>query len=152
MKQLSRLARVLLPLVGLAAVAACAAQRTTSPDAAGQAGAPLVSSLQVEQYDDSVALTLQVTNASAAPVALTFPTGQSYDFLVEHAGREVWRWSGDQIFTQAIRIETLAPGQTERFQATWHPAPGESTKDFTAVGFLTAQEYRGEQRARFRLP
>ncbi|MBW3571835.1 MAG: hypothetical protein KY467_12075, partial [Gemmatimonadetes bacterium] len=62
----------------------------------------LVTSLNVET-GDTVRLTLQVTNASAAPVRFTFPSGQTYDFVVRPAGAgaQLWRWSDGMGFTQA---------------------------------------------------
>lgn len=111
----------------------------------------LVSSLQVEPFADSVQFHLSVTNPAAEPVQLTFPSGQSFDFVVMDNGREVWRWSGDQMFTQAIRTETLQPGQTQSYRATWM-APSGMSGEFTVRGMLTAQEHRVEQETRVRLP
>ncbi len=112
---------------------------------------PLVSSLQVETIEDSVRFTFMATNASDAPLELTFPTGQSFDFVVMENGRELWRWSEDRMFTQAIRTETLAPGETRTYHAVWQPPPGVSGR-VTVRGFLTAQEHRAEQEAEVQLP
>src|SRR5687768_11016434 len=74
----------------------------TVPPPPPAAQSELVSSLRVET-GDTVVLTLQVTNPTAAPVPFTFSSGQTYDFIVRPAGAgaEVWRWSGDRGFTQA---------------------------------------------------
>lgn len=112
----------------------------------------LVSSLRVET-GDTVRFTLQVTNPSAAPVAFTFPSGQSYDFVVRSAGpgAEVWRWSADRGFTQAVRTLTLAPGETWTFGERWTPQPG-LRGEFTAVARLASSDQRVERTATFRLP
>jgi hypothetical protein len=147
--------------ISLAVVlAACAPQQPESqPPSEGQelmtdsasGSASLVWSLQVERFADSVQFHLSVTNTSAEPLELTFPTGQSFDFAVMQNGREVWRWSADQMFTQAIRTEQLQPGQTQSYRATWVPPPGLSG-EFTVRGTLTAQEHRVEQETQVRLP
>ncbi len=113
--------------------------------------APLASTLQVETLEDSVRFTLMVTNTSGAPLELTFPSGQSFDFVVMENGRELWRWSEDKMFTMAIRQETLAPGETRTYHAVWRPPPGVQGR-VTVRGFLATQEHRAEQEAEVRLP
>lgn len=134
-------------LTFMLAAAAC-----TPRPAPGDGGpAPLVSSLQVRPGDGEVELTLQVTNPSDQPVELTFPTGQSFDFVVQRDGRELWRWSADRMFTQAMRSTTLAPGETVTHQATWHP-PADLRGELVARGMLAVAGDRVEQGAVFRLP
>lgn len=123
-----------------------------SPPGAPAAGGPLLSSLQVTQTDQSVTFDLQVTNVSEAPVDLVFPTGQSAEFVVERAdGSAVWRWSADQMFTQAIRTVTLAPDESWGTRGQWAP-PGTLEGEYIARGWLTARDLRVEQATRFRLP
>ncbi|HWK90018.1 MAG TPA: BsuPI-related putative proteinase inhibitor [Longimicrobium sp.] len=124
---------------------------TPMPDPSQAAAGPLVSSLQVQPSGDSVRLVLQVTNATSSPLELGFSSGQSYDFAVSAGGREVWRWSADMGFTQAIRSETLAPGQTLSFAETWTPPPG-LTGELTATARLTSSTHPVERTAVFRLP
>ncbi|MBI1897984.1 MAG: hypothetical protein HYS04_15850, partial [Acidobacteria bacterium] len=55
---------------------------------------------------------LRVRNSTGHPVQLNFPTGQSFDFVIRNeAGDIVQRWSEGKFFTQALRSETLAPGE-----------------------------------------
>lgn len=143
-----RILPFLLLALGVAGGGACA-PNGAMPEA--NAGTPLVSTLQVQTRPDSVHFVLQVTNTGEAPVELTFPSGQSFDFVVLDDGREVWRWSADRMFTQAIRTEALAPGETRAYEAAWDPPAGLSG-DFVARAHLTAQEHRAEQQAHFRLP
>jgi hypothetical protein len=149
-----------LPL--LLAACALAAACTPPPPPDGMLSPPpppqtvestgLVSSLRVET-GDTVRFTLQVTNPSAAPVAFTFPSGQSYDFAVRPAGAgaEVWRWSAQMGFTQAVRTVTLAPGETWSFGERWTPPPG-TRGEFAAVARLTSSDHPVERTATFRLP
>lgn len=142
------LARSLLVLAA-ALSAACAAAAGTPR--AGLGADPLVSSLQVAAFADSVRFALQVTNAGSAPVELEFASGQTHDFVVSRAGAELWRWSADRAFTQALRGETLAPGETLAFEGTWR-VPAGTRGELVARGFLTARGRRAEQQAGFRLP
>ncbi len=141
------LLHILLAAV-LAGTYACVPGGTVS---AASHTSPLVSSLQVETRGDSIRFLLQVTNAEAGPVTLTFPSGQSADFVVLQGGRELWRWSADQMFTQAVRTETLPPGGTRSYEALW-TRPAGVRGELVARGVLTAREHRVEQQAHFRLP
>jgi hypothetical protein len=113
--------------------------------------AGLAASLQAEPRADTVYLTLRVTNPGDAPVELTFPTGQSFEFLVERNGEEVWRWSEGRAFTQAVRQISVEGSATESYEATWVP-PADLTGEFRVRGFLTALEDRLEQQSWIRLP
>lgn len=149
-----------LPLLLAAGVLMAACTRPLPPPPDGMIPPPpppqtvqsseLVSSLRVET-GDTVVLTLQVTNPSAAPVAFNFSSGQSYDFAIRSGGAEVWRWSGDRGFTQALRTLTLAPGETWTFGERWTPPPG-TRGELTAVGRLTSSDRPVERTAVFRLP
>ncbi|HEX8903853.1 MAG TPA: BsuPI-related putative proteinase inhibitor, partial [Longimicrobiaceae bacterium] len=108
--------RPVLALAALALLSACvrpAAAPAPSPapgdGAAGETSGPLASSLQIQATADGVAFSLAVTNSTQRPVTLEFRSGQTYDFGVSDGGREVWRWSADRMFTQALRSETLGP-------------------------------------------
>lgn len=149
------------PLLAVAAMAliaaACRPPVAAAPapqpagDAAGNAG-PLVTTLQTDAAADSVRFTLQVTNTSAQPVTLQFSSGQSYDFTVRDGSTEVWRWSGEMMFTQALRSETLAPGQTRGWSETWRPAASLRGRTLTATARLVSTSHPVERAQTFRLP
>lgn len=148
------------PVLAVAAMAffsaACrppvaAAPAPSSGDAAGNASA-LVVTLQTDAAADSVRFTLQVTNSSSEPVTLRFSSGQSYDFSVRDGATEVWRWSGDMMFTQALRAETLAPGQTRSWSETWRPAASLRGHTLTATARLASTSHPVERTQTFRLP
>jgi len=80
--------------------------------------------LEAARSDAGVDLTFTVTNEGDDPVELTFPSGFQADFVVLNGDREVWRWSDDRAFVQAIATETLAPGASLTFEETC-PDPGE---------------------------
>ncbi|MEW6279789.1 MAG: BsuPI-related putative proteinase inhibitor [Candidatus Eremiobacterota bacterium] len=63
---------------------------------------------------------LRVENFSGTPQVVTQPTGQSHDFSVVAAdGREVWRWSADKFFLQAVQERVFQPGTVESFEGEW---------------------------------
>lgn len=136
-------------------LAACA---PVPPPAEGGAPGPrdaaaetLVSSLTVSPTGDTVHLALQVTNATAAPVVLRFNSGQTYDFSVHRGGELLWQWSETMRFMQALRDETLAPGETRTITEHWVPR-ARVAGELTARGWLTSSSHPLERTATFRLP
>lgn len=144
----------LLLLAALALLPAC-----TPPAAPPRDGMPspstfpqLVSSLSVQTQGDTVLLALRITNPADAPVAVTFSSGQTYDFAVrDAAGREVWRWSADRAFTQAVQTRSMGASATWEFGERWVPPAG-LRGELTAVGRLASSSHPVELTSVFRLP
>ncbi len=110
----------------------------------------LATSLDVS-VRDGVTLALHVTNTAASRIELRFSSGQTYDFSVlDAAGREVWRWSADRMFTQALQIKSHDAAETLTVQERWDSEG--RTGRFTAVGTLRSSNYPVEQRVEFSLP
>ena len=107
--------------------------------------------MQVYTTGGTVTLVLQVTNTTDAPLELNFPSGQSYDFVVRQGDQEIWRWSDGQMFTQSLRTERLAAGETLSYQESW-PAPSSARGELVAIGTLVATDHPIEQAGRFSLP
>ena len=139
-------------LLGLTALAGCRPAAVAAPAPHAPYRGPLASSLQVETLGDSIRLVLQVSNATDQAVTLTFPSGQSYDFQVRDGAETVWSWSADRSFIQAVRTETLAPGETRRHGEIWRPAAALRGRTLTAVALLTSTDHPREHTAQFRLP
>jgi hypothetical protein len=121
---------ILASLIGLAVVGTSPAQSlsrqslTSDGDTQVQQTGALFATVLTDKPEyalgEPVQLTLRVRNASPFTVTVTMPTGQDFDFIVRTlAGPEVWRWSHDQAFTQAVREVTFAPGETKTFTASW---------------------------------
>ncbi|HUH11550.1 MAG TPA: BsuPI-related putative proteinase inhibitor [Longimicrobiales bacterium] len=118
-------------------------------DSASVASA-LAISLEAQVREAGVHFRLHATNTSGAPLVLDFRSGQRFDFIVREAnGGEVWRWSEDRMFTQALGQETLDAGETVTFEATWR-AEGR-TGTFVADGRITTTPPL-EQETTFVLP
>jgi hypothetical protein len=92
---------------------------------------------------EPVTLRFTVQNRGTAPVTLTFRSGQMYDFSVRRVGREVWRWSHDRMFTQAIQEVVLRAGEERVFTERWNQRDFDGNLvppgTYTAVGWLTAE-------------
>lgn len=90
-----------------------------------------------------IQLTLTVRNTSDAPVRLTFPSGQTYDFTIGsgQSAATIWTWSQNRGFTAAIVERTMAPGEAVSYTETWNPrAPNGDpvpTGIYRATGLLT---------------
>lgn len=122
------------------------ATRSTARD---ERATPIDAELFVNAQDASVRLALYVENTGKKSVELTFPTGQTHDFVVlDTLGRELWRWSRDRMFTQTLRNRLLGRGETLNVEETWQSAtlaPG----TYVARAVLKSQNYPVQQEKRF---
>jgi hypothetical protein len=92
-----------------------------------------------------------VSNPTGAPISVTFPTGQTFDFRVSREGRTLWTWSADRAFTQAIRRETLAAGATWRYEGIWE-ARSAPAGVYEVQARLASTTHPVEARAEVELP
>jgi hypothetical protein len=97
---------------------------------------------------EGVDLRLHVTNTSGKKLEMTFPTGQTHDFyILDAAGREVWRWSTGRIFTQGVQKKLVDGGSTLSFADRWAGPVAGGT--YTAVAVLMSSSHPTEQRVEF---
>jgi len=86
----------------------------------------LESSVTATPDDDRVIFEYTVENVGDAPEEMTFRSGLSADFAVLDGDDELWRASDGQMFTQALRTETVDAGDSRTFSESWDdPKPGE---------------------------
>ncbi len=102
------------------------------------------------QLGESVSLTLTVRNEGAQTTALTFASGQRYDFAIRPAPKGkfdpkqkiIWQWSAGRAFTMALPCNPFAPGTTLTFTEKWDlkDAKGKPVPPgkYTIEGVLTA--------------
>lgn len=63
---------------------------------------------------EPIEMTLGVTWAGAGELVLEFPTAQRFDLSIQdEIGDELWRWSGDRMFGQALGQEVLDAARPE---------------------------------------
>ena len=152
--------RRILPalLLALAAGVACRPAAAPAPapgpqlEPASRYTGPLVSTFQVEPAADSVRFVLQVTNPTTGPVRLSFSSGQTHDFAVREGTRDVWRWSAERTFVQALMTISLGAGETRSYTEVWRPGPGLRGRRLTAVAYLTSTNHPIQQSTAFALP
>jgi hypothetical protein len=87
----------------------------------------------------TVRFSLKMTNVAGRPAELTFPTSQQYDFWVMRGAKEVWRWSDDRVFTQAIEKRSIEPQSTLALSEPWSAG---SAGTYVVHGELHADGYR----------
>lgn len=116
----------------------------------GAGARALASSLNVA-VGKEVDLNFLLTNGETRKVELSFPSGQTHDFVVLDAlDREVWRWSTGRIFTQAMQNQVLEQNESLTYRASWDPGDRHGT--YVAVVSLNSATHPVEQRMRFDLP
>jgi hypothetical protein len=110
---------------------------------------PVTATISVESTETSVSLTLRVVNTSKKRVEINFPSGQTYDFIViDSVGREVWRWGGNRMFTQAVRNKLLGAGDQLQFQESMK-THGLPAGRYVARATLTSANFPLRQEAEF---
>ncbi len=140
-------------LVAAAAVIYACGPRPHAAEATREraVAAPGVASSLDVSVKGEVAIALHVTNNGARSMELTFPNGQTHDFVVlDSIGREVWRWSNGRMFTQALQNHVLDGNETMTYEASWSPprTPGR----YTAVASLMSENHPVERRVEFAVP
>ena len=108
--------------------------------------------LYVRADESPMRLALHVVNTSKRRVELTFPSGQTHDFVIlDTAGREVWRWGNGRMFTQTLRNKLLGAGDSMELEESLKSvtlAPGR----YIARGTLASDNYPLAQEAEFTIP
>ncbi|RKX44341.1 MAG: hypothetical protein DRP38_09510, partial [Thermotogae bacterium] len=63
--------------------------------------------------NETVNISVSVTNVGNQPINLTFPTAKTGDFsIIDSDGTEVYRWSEGKYFIQVITTLTIKPKET----------------------------------------
>ena len=153
--------RIILPLLCAASVAFVAVpfSHNEKPIAtvrhhAGEMAAPIVSTFDITRPKDDadkLRFTLSVKNNTAKMLEITFPDGQTHDFVVkDFAGKEIWRWSEGRMFTSAMKSETLKGKGETAFEESWDTNGLHGS--FTAVAILKSNNFPIETSVQFMLP
>ncbi len=93
------------------------------------------------QVGKTVRFTLRVTNNGGRAEVLRFDSGKLYDFWVTDGDREVWRWSDDQVFSQALEERSVPTQDSLTFAENW-TATGSG--ELIAHGLLTSEGFDRE--------
>jgi hypothetical protein len=132
----------------MAAVAQQGAPRVEHHDAKPIPSA-IAALLYVHASDTNIRFALHVVNNGKKRIELTFPSGQTYDFVIlDSLGREMWRWGNGRMFTQALRNQPLSGGETIELEESMKTAilpPGR----YIARALLTSANFPLVQEAEF---
>lgn len=154
--------RLILPLLCAASAVAFAAtpfSHDAKPVAAIKRSAlektaPIVTTFDVirpKNDADKLRFTLSVRNNTTKMLEITFPDGQTHDFVVkDFAGKEIWRWSQGRMFTSAMKSETLKGKGETVFEESWNSEGMHGS--FTAVAILKSNNFPIETSVQFMLP
>jgi hypothetical protein len=139
-----------LALVSVALVLACAPEPGSQALGLGAAGpGPLQLTLRSDRQDyargEPAILTLTVRNRGSAPVTVTAPSSQLYDFALSRDGTEVWRWSEGKAFLMMISEWTLPPGGAREFSVRWDQRDREGRPVAPGPYVVEARLIGGEQ-------
>ena len=98
-----------------------------------------------------VTLTFTVTNPSADPVKVVFPSGQKYNLWATDSttGKSVWTWSADKLFALGVVEETVPAGGSLTFVEKWTPP---KSGLYLVRAALTSTSHRSEAYASFVVP
>ncbi len=124
------------------------AANASAPIVRPRPGAPALATTLELSVSSVVDLRLHITNGTAKQIELTFPSGQTHDFyILDAAGREVWRWSTGRMFTQSLQNRIVDAGGTVSYSERWDGPMVAGT--YTAVAVLLSSNHRTEQRVEF---
>jgi hypothetical protein len=112
----------------------------------------LSATLYVRTNESPIRLAFSVVNTSKKRLELTFPSGQTHDFvIVDSVGREVWRWGTGRMFTQSLRNKLLGGGEALEMVEEL-PSARLAPGTYTVRATLTSQNYPVTKDASFTLP
>jgi hypothetical protein len=166
--------RLVISMVCVAAVAFACGPRTRSESATQSAAVTIASTtdasitpqgearttkdgalsatIYVRSNESPMRLALHVVNTSKKRLELTFPSGQTHDFVIlDSVGREVWRWGNGRMFTQSLRNKLLGGGEALEMVEEL-PSARLAPGTYTVRATLTSQNYPVTKDASFTLP
>ncbi|GAE31196.1 BsuPI-related putative proteinase inhibitor [Alkalihalobacillus hemicellulosilyticus] len=72
--------------------------------------------VKIDQVENEMDVTMTVTNHQDNESNLDFSSGQKYEIILrDESGEEVYRYSEGKMFTMALVIETVSPGESLSF-------------------------------------
>lgn len=71
----------------------------------------------VQAEEDTLLVTMEITNNSEETKRVDFSSGQQFDVLVrDESGNQIYHYAEGKMFTQALITEEIGPGETLTFQ------------------------------------
>lgn len=72
---------------------------------------------------ETIRFTMTLRNNTTETKTLNFTSGQTFDIVAANtmnSAEPAWQWSRGRLFTQALRDETLAAGESKSYDAAWN--------------------------------
>ena len=93
---------------------------------------------------EGVQITIVVLNVSEKILPFRFSSGQTYDVVIhDAAGKEIWKWSNGNFFTQVIRNESIRAGGKWQFEVNWNRKDNDDKPvpagQYRLTGIVTSQ-------------
>jgi hypothetical protein len=118
-----------------------AARRSNARADAKEKTPAIAANFYVRKRDAQIELALHVVNTTKKGVELTFPTGQTHDFVIlDTLGRELWRWGRGRMFTQTLRNKQLGGGESLDLEETMKSQPLPPGR-YVARAILTSENF-----------
>ncbi len=128
-------------LVAQSLSANSATQKVAARSQTKQRKPTVAANLYIRKHEASIELSLQLVNTTTKRVELTFPTGQTHDFVIlDTLGRELWRWGRGRMFTQSLRNKQLGAGESLELEETMKDQPLPPGR-YLARAILTSENY-----------
>ncbi|MCA1031028.1 hypothetical protein LCL95_08345 [Bacillus timonensis] len=151
--------QLLLAVFSLLLIAGCSVDSLApggeKPDDAGSKDDALKAiemSLIVGQDEEEVTFNMNVKNTSKQDVVLTFPSGQRFEIIVtDKNNNEVYKYSKDKAFTEAIEHVKLESGKDLSWSEAWDYTLDGNRLDegeYQVVANLTASHVNDEEIAK----
>jgi hypothetical protein len=114
--------------------------RREAPVATVSADNPKVD-VAVTKSEAGYQIRMTVTNISDKLLPFRFSSGQTYDFIVQDgSGKEVWRWSSGNFFTQVMRSDSIRGSGKWQFDIVWDQTDSNGTRvppgQYRVVGII----------------
>ncbi len=77
----------------------------------------LITDRAVYLPDESIDMSINISNHLGKPLILSFSNAQRFDFILEKDGRVLWTWSEGMMFAQVMGQEVLNAGQQITYNA-----------------------------------
>lgn len=105
--------------------------------------------VKAEEGNGGVEIELTAYNSTPDKMILEFPSSQFFDYIVmDHSGKEVYRYSDNKAFLQAVQRITLKSGEQKVWQSKWAHSSSEGQiippGEYMVKAFLQVKQVNGK--------
>ncbi|TYS15849.1 hypothetical protein FZC78_14795 [Rossellomorea vietnamensis] len=105
--------------------------------------------VKAEEGDGGVEIELTAFNNTPDKMILEFPSSQFFDYIVmDHSGKEVYRYSDNKAFLPAVQRITLKSGEQKIWQSKWDHSSSYGQRippgEYMVEAFLQVKQVNGK--------